>query len=93
MDYDVELKCEVYANPPARISWLKDGKDIVPSAFLHVVGGSNLKLFGLISSDGGMYQCIAENEVGTIQTVVQLVVLPPGLFFIFSSTANFCTAN
>lgn len=38
----------------------------------------NLQVQGLVKTDEGFYQCLAENEVGNIQTSAQLVILDQG---------------
>lgn len=38
----------------------------------------NLQVQGLVKTDEGYYQCLAENEVGNIQASAQLVILDPG---------------
>ncbi|XP_051635031.1 netrin receptor DCC-like, partial [Manacus candei] len=37
-------------------------------------GGSNLRILGVVRSDSGFYQCVAENEGGNCQSSAQLVV-------------------
>lgn len=38
----------------------------------------NLQVLGLVKSDEGFYQCIAENDVGNIQSGAQLIILDHG---------------
>lgn len=38
----------------------------------------NLQVQGLVKTDEGFYQCLAENEVGNIQASAQLVILDQG---------------
>lgn len=40
--------------------------------------GSNLRILGVVKSDEGFYQCVAENEAGNTQTSAQLIVPKPG---------------
>lgn len=38
----------------------------------------NLQVLGLVKSDEGFYQCIAENDVGNTQAGAQLIILDLG---------------
>ncbi len=40
--------------------------------------GGHLQILGLVRSDEGFYQCIAENEAGNSQAMAQLILLQPG---------------
>lgn len=40
----------------------------------------NLQVLGLVKSDEGFYQCLAENDAGNIQASSQLIILEPGRF-------------
>ena len=43
-----------------------------------MVRGTSLKILGLVSSDSGIYQCIATNEAGSVQAAAQLRVQSKG---------------
>ena len=43
-----------------------------------IVDGSSLKILGLVERDSGIYQCVANNEVGNAQASAQLKVLRAG---------------
>ena len=45
-----------------------------------MVGGTNLKILGLVSSDAGVYQCIATSQAGSVQASAQLQVLSKGKY-------------
>lgn len=38
----------------------------------------NLQVLGLVKSDEGFYQCLAENDAGNVQASAQLVILDLG---------------
>lgn len=40
--------------------------------------GSNLQILGLVKSDEGFYQCLAENSAGSAQAMAQLLLREPG---------------
>lgn len=41
----------------------------------------NLQVQGLMKTDEGFYQCLAENEVGNIQASAQLIILDQGAYY------------
>ena len=75
---DVELECSVYANPSPVVEWYKNGDIVIASDYFQIIDGRNLRILGLVESDEGMYQCVASNEVGMIQSSAQLVVRQKG---------------
>lgn len=40
--------------------------------------GGNLQILGLVRSDEGFYQCVAENEAGNALAMAQLILLELG---------------
>ena len=75
---EVEFACDVVGVPRPKIVWLKNGDLFTPSDYFQIIDGRNLRILGLLESDAGIYQCLAENDVGNIQASAQLVVLPEG---------------
>ena len=75
---DVEFECEVDGIPKPRITWLHNGDVITPTSYFQIIDGHNLKILGIVESDAGMYQCFAENEVGSIKASAQMVIVEPG---------------
>ncbi|XP_068508777.1 netrin receptor DCC isoform X5 [Syngnathus scovelli] len=74
---DIELECAVTGNPPPTIRWMKNGEEVIPSDYFQIVDGSNLQILGLVKSDEGFYQCIAENIAGSSQAMAQLLLREP----------------
>ncbi|KAI4896760.1 hypothetical protein NFI96_003894 [Prochilodus magdalenae] len=74
---DVVFECEVTGSPAPTIKWVKNGDAVIPSDYFRITKEQNLQVQGLVKSDEGFYQCLAENEVGNIQASAQLVVLDP----------------
>lgn len=72
---DIELHCEVEASPEATVQWYKNGDLIIESEYFQLVRGSNLKILGLVGHDAGIYQCVATNLVGNIQSAATLKVI------------------
>lgn len=72
---NVEFECNAYGIPRPKIQWFKNGEPIYPSNyFVFDSKKGNLKILGIIAQDEGYYQCLASNDLGTIQSVSQLVV-------------------
>uniref|UniRef100_A0A8C7XMY8 DCC netrin 1 receptor n=1 Tax=Oryzias sinensis TaxID=183150 RepID=A0A8C7XMY8_9TELE len=59
-----ELECAVTGNP---------------LDYFQIVDGSNLQILGLVKSDEGFYQCVAENSAGSSQAMAQLLLRDPGV--------------
>ncbi|XP_066262767.1 neogenin isoform X2 [Euwallacea similis] len=73
---DVELDCSVYGIPEPKVRWFKDGEVVKYSEYYQLVNGNNLKIMGLITTDTGIFQCLASNPAGNIQAAANLKVLP-----------------
>ncbi|KAG8131244.1 hypothetical protein E2320_017770 [Naja naja] len=75
---DIEFECAVSGKPAPTVQWIKNGEVVIPSDYFQIVGGSNLRILGLVKSDEAFYQCVAENEAGNAQTSAQLIIPEPG---------------
>ncbi|XP_065086448.1 neogenin isoform X1 [Ochlerotatus camptorhynchus] len=75
---ELELQCSIHGKPTPIIQWLKNGDLITPNEYMQIVGGHNLKIFGLIGSDAGMFQCIGTNPAGSVQAAARLEIIEPG---------------
>uniref|UniRef100_A0A2I3HA83 Netrin receptor DCC n=1 Tax=Nomascus leucogenys TaxID=61853 RepID=A0A2I3HA83_NOMLE len=76
---DIEFECTVSGKPVPTVNWMKNGDVVIPSDYFQIVGGSNLRILGVVKSDEGFYQCVAENEAGNAQTSAQLIVPKPAI--------------
>ncbi|XP_068191421.1 netrin receptor DCC [Antennarius striatus] len=74
---DIELECAVTGNPLPTVRWMKNGEEVIPSDYFQIVDGSNLQILGLVKSDEGFYQCVAENSAGSSQAMAQLLLREP----------------
>uniref|UniRef100_A0A673KRW8 DCC netrin 1 receptor n=1 Tax=Sinocyclocheilus rhinocerous TaxID=307959 RepID=A0A673KRW8_9TELE len=74
---DIEMECAVAGNPQPTVRWVKNGEAVIPSDYFQIVEGGHLQILGLVRSDEGFYQCIAENEAGNNQAMAQLILLQP----------------
>ena len=71
--------------PRPSIQWLKNGDVVIPSDYFQIIDNRNLRVLGLVQSDAGIYQCFAENEVGSVQSSAQLIIVSKGTVFIASN--------
>ncbi|XP_048887536.1 neogenin 1a isoform X3 [Brienomyrus brachyistius] len=74
---DIVFECEVAGSPPPTVKWVKNGDAVIPSDYFKIVKEHNLQVLGLVKSDEGFYQCLAENDAGNIQASAQLIILEP----------------
>ncbi|XP_065589710.1 neogenin isoform X2 [Cyrtonyx montezumae] len=72
---DIVFECEVTGRPTPTVKWVKNGDVVIPSDYFKIVKEHNLQVLGLVKSDEGFYQCIAENDVGNAQAGAQLIIL------------------
>ncbi|XP_070618748.1 neogenin isoform X3 [Erythrolamprus reginae] len=72
---DIVFECDVNGKPPPAVKWVKNGDVVIPSDYFKIVNEHNLQVLGLVKSDEGFYQCVAENDVGNIQSGAQLIIL------------------
>ncbi|XP_049641707.1 brother of CDO isoform X1 [Suncus etruscus] len=73
-----KLMCEVHGNPPPSVLWLRNAVPLIPSQRLRL-SRKALRVVSVGPEDDGVYQCMAENEVGSAQAVVQLKTIRPGI--------------
>ncbi|XP_060115763.1 neogenin isoform X4 [Heteronotia binoei] len=72
---DIIFECDVMGKPTPTVKWVKNGDVVIPSDYFKIVKEHNLQVLGLVKSDEGFYQCIAENDVGNVQAGAQLIIL------------------
>ncbi|KAM9410156.1 neogenin 1a isoform 3-T3 [Pholidichthys leucotaenia] len=72
---DIIFECEVSGSPAPTIKWVKNGDAVIPSDYFKIIKEHNLQVLGLVKSDEGFYQCLAENDAGNIQSSAQLIIL------------------
>ncbi|XP_016316626.1 neogenin [Sinocyclocheilus anshuiensis] len=72
---DIIFECDVTGSPPPTVKWMKDGDTVIPSDYFRIVKQHNLQVLGLVKSDEGFYQCLAENDAGNVQASAQLIIL------------------
>uniref|UniRef100_A0A672QY00 Neogenin 1a n=1 Tax=Sinocyclocheilus grahami TaxID=75366 RepID=A0A672QY00_SINGR len=68
---DIIFECEVTGSPAPTIKWVKNGDAVIPSDYFKIIKEQNLQVLGLVKSDEGFYQCLAENDAGNVQAGAQ----------------------
>ncbi|XP_032238593.1 protogenin isoform X2 [Nematostella vectensis] len=67
------LQCSATGVPPPRITWLKNGKELVGNQRQSGIN-NDLVIQSLSTKDSGVYQCFAENDIGSVQTSTRVLV-------------------
>uniref|UniRef100_A0A0N5BT57 Down syndrome cell adhesion molecule-like protein Dscam2 n=1 Tax=Strongyloides papillosus TaxID=174720 RepID=A0A0N5BT57_STREA len=73
---DIEIHCEAESFPKSKITWYKNGEPIIPSEYF-VINYNYLKVLGLVKDDQGVYQCVIENDVGSVESHAQIMINTP----------------
>ncbi|XP_041030178.1 cell adhesion molecule-related/down-regulated by oncogenes isoform X2 [Carcharodon carcharias] len=73
MGSTARLTCDYRGNPSPNITWYHNAVT-VQAGLRHLVSGNRLKIVGLIAEDAGMYQCLVENRIGSMQSSARLMV-------------------
>ncbi|XP_051005935.1 brother of CDO [Acomys russatus] len=71
-----KLTCEVRGNPPPSVLWLRNAVPLTSSQRLRLSRRA-LRVVSVGPEDEGVYQCMAENEVGSAHAVVRLITARP----------------
>ncbi|XP_077463990.1 hemicentin-1 [Stigmatopora argus] len=63
--HNITLTCEASGNPVPEITWLKDGKELVPDRQHQILSdGRYLQISDVRLADTGRYSCLASNNAG-----------------------------
>ncbi|XP_053561791.1 brother of CDO [Bombina bombina] len=71
--------CEVKGNPQPSVVWLRNAVPVL-SGVRHRLSRKVLKVSNVGPEDDGVYQCMAENEVGSAQAMALLITTRQGTF-------------
>ncbi|XP_074891061.1 cell adhesion molecule-related/down-regulated by oncogenes isoform X1 [Buteo buteo] len=78
----VHFWCDVHGSPAPTLAWLHNAAPLHLSP-RHLPTGNRLRIRGVTQDDSGLYQCVANNGVGFVQSTgrlrVQLVPLETGM--------------
>ncbi|NXQ56225.1 CDON protein, partial [Anthoscopus minutus] len=85
----VHLWCSVGGSPAPSLTWLHNAAPLRPSP-RHFPTGNHLRICGVTLEDSGLYQCVANNGIGFVQSTGRLRVQPgkDSVPIIISSPAN-----
>ncbi|XP_019382391.1 PREDICTED: brother of CDO isoform X2 [Gavialis gangeticus] len=72
-----KFTCEVRGNPQPSVMWLRNAMPLSSNHRLRLSRRA-LRVVSVGPEDDGIYQCMAENEVGSAQAMVQLRTARPG---------------
>ncbi|XP_053400568.1 fibroblast growth factor receptor 3-like isoform X2 [Mercenaria mercenaria] len=70
----VDLDCDVFAHPEAKISWWKNGKKMKALSGKYIFDGYKLKVKSLALEDNGNYTCTVWNEYGSVNWTTKVEV-------------------
>lgn len=70
----VRFDCEVESNPASSIYWVKDGEQLYINGRIKLKPGNTLVVSHTVTSDSGIYQCVASNPAGVNTTAARLHV-------------------
>ncbi|XP_041436897.1 BOC cell adhesion associated, oncogene regulated L homeolog isoform X2 [Xenopus laevis] len=72
-----KFTCEVKGNPQPSVIWLRNAAPLISST-KHRMSRKVLRVINVGPDDGGVYQCMAENEVGSAQAMALLITTRSG---------------
>ncbi|NXR17564.1 CDON protein, partial [Cinclus mexicanus] len=86
---NVHLWCDVRGSPAPSLTWVHNAAPLQPSP-RHFPTGNHLQICGVTLEDSGLYQCVANNGIGFVQSTGRLHVQPDkdAVPIIISSPAN-----
>lgn len=70
----VRFDCEVESNPASSIYWVKDGEQLYINGRIKLKPENTLVVSHTVTSDSGIYQCVASNPAGVNTTAARLQV-------------------
>ncbi|XP_051969788.1 brother of CDO-like [Xyrauchen texanus] len=71
----VRFSCQVRGKPTPTVVWLHNAQPLSPSP-RHRISSQVLRILDVGPQDDGMYQCMAENGVGSSQAATRLLAVP-----------------
>lgn len=73
----VRITCQVRGRPTPSVTWLHNARPLAPSPRLRM-NSRSLRLLDVGPQDHGLYQCMAENGVGSSQASTRLITVSTG---------------
>uniref|UniRef100_A0AAY4E1Q9 Cell adhesion molecule-related/down-regulated by oncogenes n=1 Tax=Denticeps clupeoides TaxID=299321 RepID=A0AAY4E1Q9_9TELE len=72
--HSVRFTCLARGNPTPSVTWLYNSHPVTPSPRLQI-SGSSLRISMVTAQEQGMYQCLLDNRIGSVQSTAKLTVL------------------
>lgn len=73
----VRISCQVRGRPTPTVVWLHNARPLAPSP-RHRMNARTLRVLDVGPQDDGLYQCLAENGVGSSQASTRLITIAAG---------------
>ncbi|KAK5897876.1 hypothetical protein CgunFtcFv8_015340 [Champsocephalus gunnari] len=74
----VRFSCQARGKPAPSVMWLHNARPLAPSP-RHRQTARMLRVFNVGPQDDGLYQCMAENQVGSSQASTRLITVSTGI--------------
>ncbi|XP_069369001.1 brother of CDO isoform X2 [Paralichthys olivaceus] len=74
----VRITCQARGKPTPAVMWLHNARPLAPST-RHRLTPRMLRVFNVGPQDDGLYQCMAENGVGSSQASARLITVSTGI--------------
>ncbi|XP_029002763.1 brother of CDO [Betta splendens] len=74
----VRIACQVHGKPTPSVMWLHNARPLGPSS-RHRISPRVLRVSNVGPQDDGLYQCMAENGVGSSQDSARLITVSTGI--------------
>lgn len=84
---NARFSCSIRGNPLPSVVWLRNAAPLSQSQ-RHRLTKRVLRVLNVGPQDDGIYQCMAENEVGSSQGAARLITVPAGEWRYCSSVTN-----
>ncbi|XP_063715807.1 neogenin-like [Symsagittifera roscoffensis] len=84
----VVLPCPVVAHPAPSVSWYVDKKPLKVDGIYFVQEPDSMQIYGLLISDSRIYECVAENDYGSVYRIFHLSVLPKSPTMTYTSISQ-----
>ncbi|XP_050301684.1 peroxidasin isoform X2 [Anthonomus grandis grandis] len=89
----VRLDCRAIGNPPPRITWSHNGREIAPS-YRHLTSpDGSLTILDIEESDHGSYRCEASNYNGRVSAEANILIKVAPIFSIQPENINVITGK
>ena len=73
----VRFSCQARGKPAPSVVWLHNARPLAPSP-RHRLSARVLRVLNVGPQDDGLYQCLAENGLGSSQAAARLLTVPTG---------------